>query len=85
MKNMSIIYVKGPSLQRQRKEAIKVAKEIGYSKEVVEKLEKAMGYYEIERILVDARKRWDVYPERWTQRGKYTGKEPYYEEVERWD
>lgn len=65
MKGTSIVTATGPSIRVFRKDAIKVAKEIGYSKDVIAKLEKALNLSEINRILADARHEWDVNPERW--------------------
>lgn len=65
MKGTSIIIPNAPSLNKLRSESIKIAKEIGYDSNVIDKISKAMGQSEINRILVDARHEWDVDPGRW--------------------
>lgn len=65
MKGTSIITQKGPSIDIYRKEAIKIAKEIGYPRYTIKDLESANNITEINRILADARHEWDVDPGRY--------------------
>lgn len=65
MKGTQIIAPYAPKLSSLIYDAVKIAKEIGYSEQVVEKINRAMNQSEINRILRDARHEWDVDPGRW--------------------
>lgn len=65
MKGTRVITPYAPKFSTIRHDAIKTAKELGYNKDVIAKLEKAFNQSEINRILADARHEWDVDPGRW--------------------
>lgn len=47
-------------LEKRKKEAVKIAQELGYKKDVWEAIINAQSYYQIDQILKAARHNWDI-------------------------
>lgn len=65
MKGMHVVTIPGTtSIDKLRKDAVHVAKEIGYPQKVIDALWVAGTLSQINNILIDARHEWDVKPGR---------------------